>query len=211
MVSDWEQGIKGVAAVLQEPDISTDIILPGQFMVTVSRKGLGKGLFFNWRYDSEGEILPDFVLNQSPFDEASFLIVGENFGCGSSREHAVWALLDFGIRAVIAPSFSQTFATNAAKNGLAAIQLDEIRIVEVVHASQMGPERSMELLLEDRMLKIGSMCWRFELTAEQISGLIDGVDDLELAEMLAAQTGAFWRGRRRANSWLDNHVPADEK
>ena len=117
--------LKGIPAYLQMINIDTDMIIPKQFLKTIKSTGLGKSLFFEMRYDQAGNKIKDFVLNQKPYDESSILLTGKNFGCGSSREHAPWALLDFGIRCVISPSFADIFYNNCFKNGMLPIVLDE--------------------------------------------------------------------------------------
>ena len=123
--------LKSIPAYLPIVNIDTDMIIPKQFLKTIKRTGLGKNLFYEMRYDVEGKIINDFILNQSPFNESKILIVGKNFGCGSSREHAPWALLDFGITCVISSSFADIFYSNCFKNGILPIIIDDEKIKEL--------------------------------------------------------------------------------
>lgn len=180
MVNNFQ--ISGVAAVLNKDDISTDIIVPASFMVTTSRSGLAKGLFYNWRYDKDDKPNNNFVLNKQKFANASILIAGDNFGCGSSREHAVWALVESGIKVIIATSFAEIFATNAAKNKLATISLTGDEIDEICSTEQRGGIIELDIdlkfgILTDKPKKK----YNFKLTKEQYTGLIEGIDDIEIA------------------------------
>src|SRR5882757_7498533 len=132
--------VTGIAAAVIRNNIDTDQITPGHTGMKVQKTGFGDGLFFNWRYLADGSENPDFILNQSPFREAKFLLAGPNFGCGSSREFAVWALRDFGIRAVIAPSFGAIFTSNCYTNGVVPISLDELTVVDIAASITPGHE-----------------------------------------------------------------------
>src|SRR5256885_8748073 len=131
--------LTGVAAPMSMINIDTDMIIPKQFLKTITRSGLGKSLFFEMRYDDAGKELPNFVLNQKPYRNAEIIVAGDNFGCGSSREHAPWALEDFGIRAVIAPSFADIFFGNCYKNGMLPIVLDAAAVGALFHAVAQAP------------------------------------------------------------------------
>lgn len=136
----------GVGAVLMRDNIDTDQIIPGHMMMKVGTEGFGDGLFANWRYQADGAANPDFVLNQPPFDKTSFLVAGHNFGCGSSREHAAWAIRDFGIRAVIASSFGAIFMRNCYNNGLLPVVLPEADVAALSKAlTEVGPDMSIDL------------------------------------------------------------------
>src|SRR5271168_2112779 len=137
--------LKGVAAPMGIPNVDTDAIIPKQFLKTIKRAGLGKALFSERRYNENGEERSDFVLNQGPFRKATILVAGENFGCGSSREHAPWALLDFGIRCVIAPSFADIFFNNCFKNGILPVVLPKDNIDQLMHDAQAGKTISIDL------------------------------------------------------------------
>ena len=131
-------------------NIDTDMIIPKQFLKTIKRTGLGKNLFFEMRYDDKGNSIKDFILNKKPFNNSKILLAGKNFGCGSSREHAPWALLDFGIKCVIAPSFADIFYSNCFKNGILPIVLEEKIIQEIAEYSKR--EENVEILLKTRFL-----------------------------------------------------------
>ena len=133
--------LKGIPANIPMINIDTDMIIPKQFLKTIKRTGLGKSLFFEMRYDEKGEIIKEFVLNKEPYKNSSILITGKNFGCGSSREHAPWALLDFGIKCIIGQSFAEIFYNNCFKNGMLPIILDEIKIQELIQYSQRKENR----------------------------------------------------------------------
>ena len=134
--------IKAIAADLQIMNVDTDMIIPKQFLKTIKRTGLGSALFYEMRYDQKGNLIKDFVLNNDPFNKAKILISGKNFGCGSSREHAPWALLDFGIRCIIAPSFADIFYNNCFKNGILPIILDENKVKELSEIAKQKKESS---------------------------------------------------------------------
>lgn len=195
--------IRGVAAILNESDISTDIIAPAAFMITTSRSGLAKGLFYNWRYLENGNPDPSFVLNRSQFFDASILIAGANFGCGSSREHAVWALVEFGIRAVIAPSFSETFSTNSAKNGLATIVLLPNEILQLSALEKNNETTNLDIKLEDgTVVDSRGNTFGFELSKEQRSGLIEGLDDVRIAIDASGLIKRYYHQRKRDAPWI---------
>ena len=137
--------LKSIPAYLPIVNIDTDMIIPKQFLKTIKRTGLGKNLFYEMRYDVEGKIINDFILNQSPFNESKILIAGKNFGCGSSREHAPWALLDFGITCVISSSFADIFYSNCFKNGILPIILDDEKIKELSEYANRKEEISVDL------------------------------------------------------------------
>ena len=145
--------IKSIPAYLPIVNIDTDMIIPKQFLKTVKRTGLGKNLFFEMRYDEQGNIIKDFILNQEPFSESKILIAGKNFGCGSSREHAPWALLDFGIKCVISPSFADIFYNNCFKNGMLPIILEEKKIEEIVQYSKRKENIEVNLTKQEIILE----------------------------------------------------------
>lgn len=148
--------LEGVAAPLALANVDTDSIIPSRFMKIVSRDGLGSRLFHDWRYDDTGAALPGFVLNRTPWCDAAFLIAGENFGCGSSREHAPWALLDFGIRCIIAPSFADIFAGNCLKNGILPLSLEATACNRLMADASQSAFSRFRLDLERQVLRTGS-------------------------------------------------------
>ncbi|MBV8476417.1 MAG: 3-isopropylmalate dehydratase small subunit [Acidobacteria bacterium] len=140
----------GLVAPLDRSNIDTDQIIPKQFLKRIERSGFGQFLFYDWRHGSSGEIEPEFVLNQARYQSTSILVTGKNFGCGSSREHAVWALSDFGFRVVLAPSFADIFANNAAKNGLLTVALSPGQVTELVRRAREGEPYRLTIDLEQQ-------------------------------------------------------------
>ena len=147
--------LEGIAAPLKRSNVDTDLIIPKQFLKTIHRHGLGKSLFFDLRYTVQGEDRSEFILNQDPYRAARILIVGANFGCGSSREHAVWALYDFGIRCIIAPSFADIFFNNCLKNGLLPIILDYNTVDQLMTLVQQHPETHFTIELQSQHILSG--------------------------------------------------------
>ena len=179
--------IKGVAAPMLSSDgnqfsmminIDTDMIIPKQFLKTIKRTGLGKSLFHEMRYDFDGNEIDSFVLNKSPFRNAKIILAGNNFGCGSSREHAPWALLDFGIKVIIAPSFADIFFNNCFKNAILPIQLEEEDIKKISEFSLKGAE--IEILLNDQKILFGDNELIFKIDSSNKDFLMQGLDDIGL-------------------------------
>lgn len=170
---------QGTAAVLDRANIDTDQIIPKQFLAKVTREGFGVHLFHDWRYlDHEGQQPnPDFVLNQSPWDRSTILIAGENFGCGSSREHAPWALADFGLRAIIAPSFADIFYQNAINNGLLPVTLSEPQVQALIQAAAVAP---VSIDLQRCRVQCGEQSWSFTLDDDARHNLLNGLDAIGL-------------------------------
>lgn len=166
------------AAPLPITNVDTDMIIPKQFLKTIKRTGLGVSLFSEMRYDSEGRENPDFVLNKPAYREAKILVAGENFGCGSSREHAPWALVDFGFRVVVARSFADIFAQNAVKNGLLTVALDDASHARVVEALRADPAASLHVDLRGQTLSIGDASFAFPADAFAKRCLLEGIDEL---------------------------------
>ena len=146
--------LKGIPANLPMINVDTDMIIPKQFLKTIKRTGLGKSLFFEMRYDENGKENKEFILNKEPYKNSSILLAGKNFGCGSSREHAPWALLDFGIKCVISPSFADIFYNNCFKNGMLPIILNERHIKEIIQYSER--KENIEINLEEQEIKFGN-------------------------------------------------------
>ena len=153
--------LKGIPASLPMINIDTDMIIPKQFLKTIKRTGLGKGLFFEMRHDENGKKIKEFVLNKEPYNNSSILLAGKNFGCGSSREHAPWALLDFGIKCVISPSFADIFYNNCFKNGILPITLNEQKIGELAQYSER--KKSIEINLIEQEILFGNKRIKFEI------------------------------------------------
>ena len=153
--------LKGIPANLPMTNIDTDMIIPKQFLKTIKRTGLGKSLFFEMRYDENGKEIEKFVLNNEPYKNSPILITGKNFGCGSSREHAPWALLDFGIKCLISPSFADIFYNNCFKNGMLPIVLDKEKIAELIEYSER--KENIEVNLEDESIIFGNKKIKFQI------------------------------------------------
>ena len=171
--------LKSIPAYLPIVNIDTDMIIPKQFLKTIKRTGLGKNLFHEMRYDNEGIEIKDFILNQNPFNESKILIAGKNFGCGSSREHAPWALLDFGITCVISSSYADIFYNNCFKNGILPITITEEEIKEIADYSK----RKVEIFinLPDQKIVFGNNEIKFEIDEFKKKCLIEGLDDIALS------------------------------
>lgn len=188
------------AAILPVDNINTDVILPADFMITTSRWGLSRGLFHNWRSESNEK---DFILNREEFGDVSSLVVGKNFGCGSSREHAVWALLESGIDTIFAPSFNETFANNAVKNGLAAIQFSETDINQISGMSFFEKPLTVEVdLLAGTACFQRVMIYKFILSPQQIETLVHGLNDISIASECFSAVKAHFRKTDSLRPWI---------
>ena len=171
--------IKSVPAYLPIVNIDTDMIIPKQFLKTIKRTGLGKNLFFEMRYDQSGKEIDDFILNNSPYNNSKILIAGKNFGCGSSREHAPWALMDFGITCVISSSYADIFYNNCFKNGILPITISEDQIKEISEYSNRKEEISVNL--PEQTISFGNKEIKFEIDQFKKKCLIEGLDDIALS------------------------------
>ena len=171
--------IKSIPAYLPIVNIDTDMIIPKQFLKTIKRTGLGKNLFYEMRYNEKGKPIEDFILNTSPFNDSKILIAGKNFGCGSSREHAPWALLDFGITCVISSSYADIFYNNCFKNGILPIVLPEAKIKELSEYSKRKEEIIVNL--EKQKITFGNNEIDFEIDQFKKKCLIEGLDDIALS------------------------------
>ena len=171
--------LKSIPAYLPMVNIDTDMIIPKQFLKTIKRTGLGKNLFHEMRYDNDGTEIKDFILNQDPFNKSKILIVGKNFGCGSSREHAPWALLDFGITCVISSSYADIFHNNCFKNGILPITITDEEIKEISEYSKRKEEISINL--SDQKIIFGNKEIKFEIDEFKKKCLIEGLDDIALS------------------------------
>jgi 3-isopropylmalate/(R)-2-methylmalate dehydratase small subunit len=172
---------KGIVAPLDRASIDTDQIIPKQFLKRIERTGYGDFLFYDWRYSGEGQPNPGFVLNQPAYLGASILVTGKNFGCGSSREHAAWALDNYGFRAIIAPSFADIFSTNAGNNGILLVRLSETEVVELIERIQKFPGYELSVSLLDKTVRDdrGFMAG-FELDEFRRTCLLEGLDEIGL-------------------------------
>ena len=202
----------GIIAPLDRANVDTDAIIPKQFLKSVRRTGFGPHLFDDWRYLDEGGLEteissrrenPEFILNNEPYREASILLARENFGCGSSREHAVWALEDFGFRCVIAPSFADIFYNNCFKNGVLPVVLEEKEIEELFRAA--GDERGLTArvdLVEQRIALPSGQSYTFDIDAYRRKNMLDGLDDIGLTLQHADDIRAFEARRVQEKPWL---------
>ena len=170
--------LRSIPSYLALQNIDTDMIIPKQFLKTIKRTGLGKSLFYEMRYDENGKIINDFVLNKKPYDESKILLTGKNFGCGSSREHAPWALIDFGIKCVISSSFADIFYNNCFKNGILPIKIGEDIVIELSDYSKRQEE--IEINLEQQEILYGNKIVKFEIDQFKKKCLINGLDDIDL-------------------------------
>ena len=195
--------LTGVAAPLDILNIDTDMIIPKQFLKTIKRSGLGKNLFDEMRYDRNGGEVAEFVLNQAPYRQAEILVAGDNFGCGSSREHAPWALLDFGIRCVISTSFADIFYNNCFKNGILPIVVspDERDALLADAADIENPELSIDLVAQTIRRPNGVMI-SFELDAFRKKCLLEGLDDIGLTMEKSVLIDDFEVNRTQEQPWL---------
>lgn len=193
--------LTGIAAPLDIINVDTDMIIPKQFLKTIQRSGLGKNLFDEMRYKPEGDEIADFVLNQPAYRAAQILVAGDNFGCGSSREHAPWALLDFGIRCVIAPSFADIFYNNCFKNGILPIVLPQEDVDKLMDDAKRGANATVSIDLESQTIKGpdgGEIS--FEVDAFRKQCLLEGLDDIGLTLQKAAAIDDY-EARLDAQAW----------
>lgn len=195
--------LTGVAAPLPMINVDTDMIIPKQFLKTIQRTGLGKHLFDEMRYATNGSELPDFVLNKPAYRKAQILIAGKNFGCGSSREHAPWALLDFGIRCVIAPSFADIFFGNCFKNGILPIALPQVEIDKLLDDASRGSNAVISIDLEKQEIRgPDGGCIKFDVDPFRKQCLLNGWDDIGLTLRHAPLIDSFEERRKLSEPWL---------
>ena len=192
--------LKSIPAYLPIVNIDTDMIIPKQFLKTIKRTGLGKNLFHEMRYDNSGNENKDFILNKSPFNNSKILIAGNNFGCGSSREHAPWALLDFGITCVISSSYADIFYNNCFKNGILPIILNDERIKELAEYSDRKEEISINL--EEEKIIYGNNEIKFEIEPFRKKCLINGLDDIALSLEKSEKIKMFEEKLKNSRPWI---------
>ncbi len=193
--------LKSIPANLPMINVDTDMIIPKQFLKTIKRTGLGKSLFFEMRYDENGKKIEKFVLNNKPYDSSSILITGKNFGCGSSREHAPWALLDFGIKCVISPSFADIFYNNCFKNGMLPIILDEEKIVELVQYSER--KENIEINLQEQEIIFGNKRIKFKVDSFKKKCLLEGLDDIALSLEKSEKISSYEDKINKNKPWIN--------
>ncbi len=192
--------LTGVAAPYPLNNIDTDMIIPKQFLRTIKRTGLGKGLFYEARFDMEGKENPDFVLNREPYRHANILVAGDNFGCGSSREHAPWALLDFGITCILAPSFGDIFYNNSFKNGVLPIVLPQAQIDALMKYAETGREINIDL--DQQTVVAGNDVYSFEIDPFRKHCMLNGLDDIGLTLEKKTFIADYEDKMRTAKPWL---------
>ncbi len=191
------------AAPLDMINIDTDVIIPKQFLKTVKRTGLGVSAFYNLRYDDDGQENPDFILNAPEYKGAEILITGENFGCGSSREHAPWAILDMGFRCVIAPSFADIFFNNSFKNGILPITLPQDQVDQLMQEAKDTPDAVIEVNLEDQKITRGNkFSFDFDVDPFRKHCLLNGLDDIGLTLQKDAAISKFEKQRTNDKPWI---------
>ena len=193
--------LKGIPAHLSMMNVDTDMIIPKQFLKTIKRTGLGKSLFYEMRYDETGKKIQGFVLNQEPYNNSSILLVGKNFGCGSSREHAPWALLDFGIKCVIGSSFADIFYNNCFKNGMLPIILDEKKIEELIQYSKR--KENIEINLTEQQIMFGNKRIKFEIDPFKKKCLLNGLDDIALSLEQSEKISSYENKLKKNKSWIN--------
>ncbi|MBB2497124.1 3-isopropylmalate dehydratase small subunit [Aquipseudomonas ullengensis] len=195
--------ISGIAAPMLAAHVDTDVIMPKQFLKGIDRSGLDRGLFFDLRFLEGGAPNPEFVLNQAPWNQASFLVVGPNFGCGSSREHAVWGLKQLGFRALIGTSFAGIFFDNCQRNGVLLIQLDDSELQQVGRAVSQPDSAQIGVDLERQQIRLSDgSCIGFEIEPLRKEALLLGLDAIGSTLQRTAQIRKFEAGHLRANPWL---------
>ena len=195
--------LTGVAAPLEMINVDTDKIIPKQFLKTIKRTGLGRNLFDEMRYKADGTEIPEFVLNQPAYRNAKVLIAGENFGCGSSREHAPWALLDFGIRCVIAPSFADIFYNNCFKNGVLPITLPQDQIDELMEDARNGANATFTIDLEaQEIVRPDGARISFEVDEFRRYCLLNGLDDIGLTLKKEDTIKVFEERQKKEQTWI---------
>ena len=194
--------LQGVPAYLPIVNIDTDMIIPAEFLKTIKRTGLGKNLFFEMRYDDDGNEIKDFILNQEPYNKSKILITGKNFGCGSSREHAPWALLDFGITCVISSSYADIFYNNCFKNGILPIILEEEKIKELSEYSNRKEEISIEL--SEEKIIFGNNEIKFDIDPFKKKCLLEGLDDIALSLEKSKKITSFEKNLKDNKPWIFN-------
>jgi 3-isopropylmalate/(R)-2-methylmalate dehydratase small subunit len=202
---------KGIVAPLDRANVDTDAVIPKQYLKSIKRTGFGPTLFDDWRYVTAGEPgmdhtkrkkNTDFVLNNAPYDAASILLARDNFGCGSSREHAVWALTDYGFKVVIAPSFADIFFNNSFKNGLLPIGLSEAQVEELFVLVNSEKGCTFEIDLATQEVKAGTKIYQFEIEDYRKHRMLNGIDDIELSLQQSDKIKAYEVKRKQAEPWI---------
>ena len=192
--------LKGIAAPLPIVNIDTDMIIPKQFLKTIKRTGLGVSLFYEMRYDNDGKLIKDFVLNTSPYDQSKILVAGDNFGCGSSREHAPWSLKDFGISCVLSTSFADIFYNNCFQNGILPIVITPEQLDQLMTAALNRTEFHIDL--PEQTIKAGNHSFNFEIEEFRKERLLQGLDDIGITLGYQDKISAYEDEKQNQKPWL---------
>ena len=195
--------LRSIPSYLSLQNIDTDMIIPKQFLKTIKRTGLGKSLFYEMRYDENGKENVEFILNRKPYNKSKILLAGKNFGCGSSREHAPWALSDFGIKCVISASFADIFYNNCFKNGILPIKIDDKIVIELAEYSNRKEE--IEISLEKQEIKYGNKVANFELDPFKKKCLMEGLDDIALSMEKISSIDNYEKKIQATKPWVLNN------
>ena len=193
--------LKSIPSNLSMINVDTDMIIPKQFLKTIKRSGLGQGLFYEMRYDEKGKQIDDFILNREPYNKSSILLTGKNFGCGSSREHAAWALLDFGIKCVISVSFADIFYNNCFKNGMLPIILDQKNINELIQYAER--KEIIEINLSEQQIKFGNNKINFDIDSFKKKCLLEGLDDIDISLEKSKKISSYEENIMKKKPWLN--------
>ena len=192
--------LQGIAAPLPIVNIDTDMIIPKQFLKTIKRTGLGVSLFYEMRYDTEGKLIEDFVLNTKPYDNSKILVAGDNFGCGSSREHAPWSLKDFGIRCVISTSFADIFYNNCFQNGILPIVVNAEELDRLMSAA--GSQLEFNIDLPNQSIEVGNHSINFDIEDHRKERLLQGLDDIGITLGYKEDISSYESNKKTQKPWL---------
>jgi len=192
--------LQGIAAPLPIVNIDTDMIIPKQFLKTIKRTGLGVSLFYEMRYDTEGKLVEDFILNTKPYDQSKILVAGDNFGCGSSREHAPWSLKDFGIRCVISTSFADIFYNNCFQNGILPIVVNTEELDQLMSAAKSQTEFNIDL--PNQTIRAGNLSFNFEIEDYRKERLLQGLDDIGITLGYQDDITSYESNKKNQKPWL---------
>jgi|TARA_B110001452_G_scaffold261161_1_gene259614 3-isopropylmalate/(R)-2-methylmalate dehydratase small subunit len=195
--------LKSIPAYLPLMNIDTDMIIPKQFLKTIKRTGLGKNLFYEMRFDEDGKIIENFILNSEPYSKSKILLAGKNFGCGSSREHAQWALADFGIKCVISSSYADIFYNNCFNNGILPVIVDSITILELAEYTKRKEE--IEINLENQEILYGNKIKKFDLDPAKKKRLLEGLDDIGMSLEKTSNIDAYEDKIKIERPWIVNN------
>jgi 3-isopropylmalate/(R)-2-methylmalate dehydratase small subunit len=193
--------LKSIPSNLSMINVDTDMIIPKQFLKTIKRSGLGQSLFYEMRYDEKGKKIDDFILNREPYNKSAILLTGKNFGCGSSREHAVWALLDFGIKCVISASFADIFYNNCFKNGMLPIILDQKNINALIQYAER--KEVVEINLSEQQIKFGNNKINFDIDSFKKRCLLEGLDDIDISLEKSKKISSYEENIMKKKPWLN--------